>query len=144
MSQGESRIHLIARTIFEKYVHLFPSPYPDIPLNANMLKEALRDAGLEVEEDEVPNFMAGTELKLAGMVPLNWNNYGTIAILLFHNQPGEDPVNVSYTTIKKLVKALPNFSDDADPDPDTLDSVIYTWISLIEEDPVFWDEDAWD
>jgi FeS assembly protein IscX len=143
MMPDDSHIHNIAGSILRNYNYLFPSTYPDIPLNLNMLKEAMAETGFFLEEEKIPEFMEDIELQLAAMVPLNWNNYGTIAILLNKTHPEEDLIAISLQRITELVRELPNFNDAAVPDEDTLDSIIYTWISLTDEYPGFTEDEAW-
>jgi Fe-S-cluster formation regulator IscX/YfhJ len=143
MIVNDDELNKIAALILLECKHLFPCSYPDIPLNPTMINDALRVTGYKVDENDMNDFMAAAELKLAAMAPLNWNNYGTIAILLNQNYPDEDLLAISPLRIVELVKAFPNFSDMSEPDADTLDSIIYTWISLADEFEGFSDDEAW-
>jgi hypothetical protein len=143
MIMKDDEIEKIAALILLENKHLFPCSYPDIPLNLTMIKDALRMTGYKVAETDVNDFMAAAELKLAAMAPLNWNNYGTIAILLNQNYPDEDLLAISPNRVVELVKAFSNFKDLSEPDNDTIDSIIYTWISLADENDGFSDDDAW-
>ena len=133
MMMNDDELNKVAVLILLENKHLFPCSYPDIPLNLSMIKDALGVTGFKVDENDMNDFMAAAELKLAAMAPLNWNNYGTIAILLNQNYPDEDLLAISPLRIVELVKAFPNFSDMSEPDADTTDSIIYTWISLADE-----------
>lgn len=143
MMMNDDELNKVAALILLENKHLFPCSYPDIPLNFSMLKDALRITGYKVDEIDLNDFMAAAELKLAAMAPLNWNNYGTIAILLNQNYPDEDLLAISPTRVVDLVKAFPNFSDISEPDADAIDSIIYTWISLSDENDGYSDDDAW-
>jgi len=143
MMMNDDELNKVAALILLENKHLFPCSYPDIPLNLSMIKDALRVTGYKVDENDMNDFMAAAELKLAAMAPLNWNNYGTIAILLNQNYPDEDLLAISPLRIVELVKAFPNFSDMSEPDADTTDSIIYTWISLADEFETFSEDEAW-
>lgn len=143
MLLNDAETATIAGIILTDYNNLFPSTYPDIPLNLAMLKGALNKSGIETEKNEIPDIMQRVELMLAAMVPLNWNNYGTIAILLNQKYPNEDLVSISESKVVELTRALLNFSDDGDPEDDIIDSIIYTWISLTDEEPGFSEDDSW-
>jgi FeS assembly protein IscX len=143
MMMNDDELNKVAALILLENKHLFPCSYPDIPLNFSMLKDALRITGYKVDEIDLNDFMSAAELKLAAMAPLNWNNYGTIAILLNQNYPDEDLLAISPTRVVDLVKAFPNFSDMSEPDADAIDSIIYTWISLSDENDGYSDDDAW-
>lgn len=148
MSLSDDELNKIAFLILKENGHLFPSSYPDIPLNVAMVKKALKTRGNKVSESEINTIMNAAELKFAAIAPLNWNNFGTIAILLNQKFPGEDPVSISYDRIIEMVRQFPNFKDTNDPDSETFNSVIYTWISLIEDSaagdyPEMADDDTW-
>ncbi len=143
MTFKDEEIGRIASLILAENEHLFPSPYPDIPLNIPMLKVALNNLGHQVTEAEMNELMVSVELKLAAIAPVNWNNFGTIAILLNNLFPDEDLVAISPERIIEMVKEFPNFDNSTPPDEDTLDSVIYTWISLTDDDQGFSEDDAW-
>ena len=143
MIMNDEELNKVAALILLENKHLFPCSYPDIPLNLSMIKDALRVTGYKVTEADVNDFMAAAELKLAAMAPLNWNNYGTISILLNQNYPDEDLLAISPARVVELVKAFPNFSDMSEPDADAIDSIIYTWISLSDENDGYSDDDAW-
>lgn len=144
MTTDDSHIRRIADSIFRDHSYLFPSPYPDIPLNTTMVKDAMAADGIEPNEEDLPAIMDRIELELASMVPLNWNNYGTIAILLNRNYPDEDMTVISIPHITELVMGLPNFSDPEKPDEDTLNYIIYTWISLNDDYADFPEDEGWD
>lgn len=143
MVLNDDEISRIASLILDENKHLFPSPYPDIPLNINMLKDALMATGHEVSEAELNKAMIFVELKMASIAPLNWNNFCTLAILLKDNFPDEDLLAISQARIIELVGTIPNFDDDTVPDEETLDSVIYTWGSLNDENGDLYDDDIW-
>ncbi|NTW23425.1 MAG: Fe-S cluster assembly protein IscX [Lentimicrobium sp.] len=143
MLLNDKEINAIAGIILTDYNYLFPSTYPDIPLNLAMLRDALNKAGIETEKNEIPDIMQRVELMLAAMVPLNWNNYGTIAILLDQKYPDEDLLAISEQKVMELTRALLNFSDKGDPEADIIDSIIYTWISLTDEELGFSEDDSW-
>ena len=143
MVLNDDEISRIASLILAENKHLFPSPYPDIPLNINMLKDALAVTGHQVSEAELNKLMVSVELKMASIAPLNWNNFCTLAILLKDNFPNEDLLVISPARIVELVGTIPNFDDKTTPDEETLDTVIYTWGSLNEENEDFIDDDAW-
>jgi len=138
-----AHISLIADSILKDYNYLFPTSYPDIPLNLKMLKETLGKAGLTAEKSEIPDIMQRVELALASIVPLNWNNYGSIALLLDQQYPEENLLSISEQRVTELIRALPNFKDDQSPDEDIIDSIIYTWISLTDKEFGFDDNEAW-
>lgn len=144
MNLNDDEIRQIASLILSECNHLFPSSYPDIPLNSSMLMSALSKTGFEVDEQHINDLMAATELKLASIAPLNWNNYGTLAILLNQANPNEDMIAISEDRILELVKNLPNFTDQSEPDEGVIDSIIYTWISLNDDEPYFEEDEAWD
>ena len=143
MTINDDEISRIASLILNENKHLFPSSYPDIPLNINMLKDALIATDHEVSEAELNKLMISVELKMASIAPLNWNNFCTLAILLKDNFPNEDLLAISPARIVELVETIPNFDDDTMPDEETLDSVIYTWGSLNDENGDFDDDDTW-
>lgn len=143
MLLNDTEINKIAGIILTDYNYLFPSTYPDIPLNMAMLRDALNKAGIETEKNEIPDIIQRVELMLAAMVPLNWNNYGTVAILLNQKYPDEDLIAISEQKVIELTRALLNFSDDVEPDDDIIDSIIYTWISLTDEELGFSEDDSW-
>lgn len=143
MSLNDADINTIAGIILRDYSHLFPTTYPDIPLNLAMLRDALAKAGFSVEKPEIPDLMQRVELVFATLVPLNWNNYGTIALLLNQLFPDEDLLTISESRVSELTRNLPNFTDVNQPDEDAIDSIIYTWISLTDEEPEERDSHAW-
>lgn len=143
MALEDAEISRIASLILAESEHLFPSPYPDIPLNIPMLKDAVIKTGHQVTEAEMNELMVSVELKLATIAPINWNNFGTIAILLNNRFPDEDLVAISPERIIEMVKEFQNFDNDTPPDDDILDSVIYTWISLNDDDSGYSEDDAW-
>ena len=143
MVLNDDELSRIASLILAKSKHLFPSPYPDIPLNISMLKDALTAAGHQASEAELNKLMISVELKMASVAPLNWNNFCTLAILLKENYPDEDLLAISPARIIELVGTIPNFDDDTTPDEETLDTVIYTWGSLNDENGDFDEDDAW-
>lgn len=143
MTLKDEEIGRVASLILAENEHLFPSPYPDIPLNIPMLKNALKKAGHQVTEAEMNELMVSVELKLAAIAPVSWNNFGTIAILLNNRFPNEDLVAISPERIIEMVKEFHNFDYNTPPDENTLDSVIYTWISLNDDDSGFSEDDAW-
>lgn len=144
MNLSDEEIRQIASLILSESNHLFPSSYPDIPLNTSMLMSALSKTGFTVDEQHINDLMTATELKLAAIAPLNWNNYGTLAILLNQAYPDEDMIAISENRILDLVKNLPNFTDQSEPDEGVIDSIIYTWISLNDDEPYFEEDEAWD
>ncbi|MFH1119947.1 MAG: Fe-S cluster assembly protein IscX [Bacteroidota bacterium] len=143
MELNDAEINLVAGIILEDYGHLFPSTYPDIPLNLTMLKASLGKAGIVTEKNEIPDIMERVELALAAIVPLRWSNYGSIAILLNQQYPDEDLLAISVQRVAELTRALPNFRDEGMPEEDVMDSIIYTWISLTDEDLDLTEEEAW-
>ena len=143
MLLNNNNITIIAEQILKDYSYLFPSVYPDIPLNANMLKDALLKAGMQSDEQELPELMQKVELELAARVPLGWNNYGTLAILLNHLYPDEDLVSINQKRVDELSRQLPNFSDTASPDDDIINSILYTWIGLTDEETYFGEDESW-
>lgn len=143
MLLNDTEIDAIAGSILKDYEYLFPSTYPDIPLNLMMLKNALSKAGILTEKSEIPDIMQRVELALASMVPLSWSNYGSIALLLNQQYPREKLLSISEQRITKLIKALPNFRDENMPDADVIDSIIYTWISLTDEEFGIGEDEAW-
>ena len=143
MVPNDDEISRIASLILAENKHLFPSPYPDIPLNINMLKDALTETGHQVSEAELNKLMVSVELKMASIAPLNWNNFCTLAILLNENFPDEDLLAISPARIVELVGTIPNFDDNTTPDEEILDTVIYTWGSLNDENGDFSDDDVW-
>jgi hypothetical protein len=143
MLLNDDEIKLIAGSILKDYKHLFPSTYPDIPLNLSMLKDALGNIGKIAEKNEIPDIMQRVELALASMVPLEWNNYGSIAILLNHLYPDENLLTISEQKITDLTRALSNFNDDSQPGDDIINSLIYTWISLTDEELGQNEDESW-
>lgn len=143
MLPNSAQINSIAASILKDYDYLFPSTYPDIPLNLTMLKNALSKAGLVTEKNEIPDIMQQVELALASMVVLNWSNFGSIAILLNQQYPEENLLALSGQRITELIKALPNFTDVSNPEEDVIDSIIYTWISLTDKEFGFNEDEAW-
>lgn len=143
MKLNNDQIKTIAGSILKDNEYLFPSTYPDIPLNLSMLKTALSNAGITAEKNEVPDLMQRVELALAAMVPLNWNNYGSIAILLEQEYPDEDLITINMQRIIELTRSLSNFEDDSVPDQDQIDSIIYTWISLTDEEIDMNETESW-
>lgn len=143
MTPNDDEISRIAKLILEENKHLFPSPYPDIPLNINMLKDALTATNHQVSEAELNKLMISVELKMASIAPLNWNNFCTLAILLKDNFPDEDLLAISPARVVELVETIPNFDDDTSPDEETLDTVIYTWGSLNDENGDFDEDNDW-
>ena len=143
MILNDDEISRIASRILAENKQLFPSPYPDIPLNINMLKDALSEAGHKASEAQLNKLMIPVELQMAAMAPLNWNNFCTIAILLKENYPDEDLLAISPARIIELVGTIPNFDDTTTPDEETLDTVIYTWGSLNDENGDFDDDNLW-
>jgi len=143
MSLNSAQIHSIAASILEDYGYLFPSTYPDIPLNLIMLKNSLSKAGLITEKNEIPDIMQRVELALASMVPLSWSNFGSIAILLHQQYPEENLLAISEQRVTEIIKAIPNFTDENEPDEDAIDSIIYTWISLTDEEFGIGKDEAW-
>jgi|GEM_PF-972608 len=143
MLLSHADIQALAATILKENTHLFPSNYPDIPLNIAMLKDALEINKFSVDKDQIPDLIQDVELALAAIVPLNWSNYGTIAILLnekFHN---EELLAISEERITALARQLPNFADNSEPDEDAIDSIIYTWISLTDEELNLEEDESW-
>ncbi|GAB1405321.1 MAG: Fe-S cluster assembly protein IscX [Lentimicrobiaceae bacterium] len=127
----------LADSIYEDNKHLFPSMYPDIPLNTPMLVNALKKLNLTLEEEQIPEIMQQVELKLAQKVSLNWNNYGTIAMMLHHNYPEENLVAISLQRVEKLTRDLPNFNESEEPDDEILNSIIYLWMGLRDEESYY-------
>lgn len=143
MLLNDAELNAVAVSILTDHRHLFPSAYPDIPLNLSMLKNALQKGGLEAGKEDIPEIMQQVELALAALVPLNWNNYGTIAILLNQYYPDEDLIAITENRIIEITNALPNFSDKSGPQEDIIDSIIYTWISLMDDELNLTEDDAW-
>lgn len=143
MVLNDDELYRIASLILAENKHLFPSPYPDIPLNINMLNDALIATGHQVSEAELNELMIPVELKMASKAPLNWNNFCTLAILLRDNFPDEDLLAISHARVIELVETIPNFDDSSTPDEETLDSIIYTWGGLNDENMDFIEDDAW-
>ncbi|MDY0343622.1 MAG: hypothetical protein RBR28_08615 [Lentimicrobium sp.] len=137
-------IKALADSIYAEYDHLFPSLYPDIPLNTPMLIAALKKQNRSMDEDQLPGIMQQVELELAQRVSINWNNYGTIAILLHYNYPGEDLVAITLQRVIDLSRTLPNFNDPEVPDDEVLNAIIYTWIGLRDEESFFEEDESWD
>jgi hypothetical protein len=143
MLLNDTEINTIAGLILKDYHHLFPSTYPDIPLNLSMLRDALMKAGVTAEKNEIPDIMQRVELSLAAIVPLTWNNYGSIAILLNQQYPDENLLAISEHRVIELTRSLSNFADSNDPDNDVIDSIMYTWISLTDEDIGLSEDESW-
>ena len=143
MELHDAEINQVAGIILKDYGHLFPSTYPDIPLNLTMLRNSLSKAGIVVEKYQIPDIMEKVELALAAIVPLKWCNYGSIAILLNQQYPDENLLAISAERVTGLTRSLPNFSDDELPEEDVIDSIIYTWISLTDEDLDLNEDEAW-
>jgi hypothetical protein len=139
----DTEINNIAGLILKDYPHLFPSTYPDIPLNLAMLRDALTKAGVVAEKTEIPDIMQRVELSLAAIVPLTWNNYGSIAILLNQQYPDENLLAISEQRVIELTRSLSNFADSSNPDNDVIDSIMYTWISLTDEDLSLSEDESW-
>jgi len=143
MLLSHADIQALAATILKENTHLFPSNYPDIPLNIAMLKDALEINKFSVDKDQIPDLIQDVELALAAIVPLNWSNYGTIAILLNEKFPDEELLAISEERITALARQLPNFADNSEPDEDAIDSIIYTWISLTDEELNLEEDESW-
>jgi FeS assembly protein IscX len=143
MELNDAEINQVAGIILKDYGHLFPSTYPDIPLNLTMLKTSLDKAGIVAEKIDIPDIMERVELALAAIVPLKWSNYGSIAILLNQQYPDEDLLGISVERVAGLTRALPNFRDEGMPEEDVMDSIIYTWISLTDEDLDLNEDEVW-
>lgn len=139
----ENDIIALADSIYAEYGHLFPSLYPDIPLNTPMLIAALMKQGHTLEEDQLPAIMQKVELELARRVAISWMNYGTVAILLNQNYPDEDLVSITLQRVIDLTLTLPNFNDPEVPDDDVLNAIIYTWIGLRDEESYFEEDENW-
>jgi hypothetical protein len=139
----DTEINNIAGLILKDYHYLFPSTYPDIPLNLAMLRDALTKAGIVAEKTEIPDIMQRVELSLAAIVPLTWNNYGSIALLLNQQYPDENLLAISEQRVIELTRNLSNFADSNDPDNDVIDSIMYTWISLTDEDMGLSEDESW-
>jgi FeS assembly protein IscX len=137
-------IKALADRIYAEYSHLFPSLYPDIPLNTPMLNATLKKLKQNIDEDQLPGIMQRVELELAKRVSLSWKNYGTIAILLHYNYPEEDLVPVSLQRVIDLTRSLPNFNDTEMPDDEVINAIIYTWIGLRDEESYFEGDDNGD
>ncbi len=143
MLLNDDDINSVAGSILKDYTHLFPSTYPDIPLNLAMLKDTLSKSGFIIEKNDIPDIMQRVELALAALVPLTWNNYGSIAILLNQQHPSENLLAMSEQRIIKLTTSLKNFIDNNTPDEDAIDSIMYTWISLTDADMGLSEEESW-
>ena len=139
----ENDIIALADSIYLEYGHLFPSLYPDIPLNTPMLIAALEKQGRTLEENQLPEIMQKVELELARRVDISWNNYGTVAILLNRNYPDEDLVAITLQRVIDLSRTLPNFNDPEVPDDEVLNAIIYTWIGLRDEESYFEEDENW-
>ncbi len=143
MLLNDTEINTLAGLILKDYRHLFPSTYPDIPLNLSMLRDALTKAGVVTEKNDIPDIIQRVELSLAALVPLTWNNYGSIAILLNQQYPDENLLAVSEQRVIELTRSLGNFADSSNPDEDVIDSIMYTWISLTDEDMGLSEDESW-
>lgn len=143
MLLNDDDINSVAGSILKDYTHLFPSTYPDIPLNLAMLKDTLSKTGFIIEKNDIPDIMQRVELSLAALVPLTWDNYGSIAILLNQRYPNENLLAISEQRIIELTTSLKNFIDNNPPDDDVIDSIMYTWISLTDADMGLSEEESW-
>jgi hypothetical protein len=143
MLLNDTEINTIAGLILRDHSFLFPSTYPDIPLNLAMLRDALTKAGIVTEKSDIPDIMQRVELSLAAIVPLTWNNYGSIAILLNQQYPDENLLAISEQRVIELTRGLSNFADNSLPDDDVIDSIMYTWISFTDEDMSLSEDESW-
>ncbi|MBK6962532.1 MAG: hypothetical protein IPH20_01015 [Bacteroidales bacterium] len=143
MLLNDTEINAIAGTILRDHSFLFPSTYPDIPLNLAMLRDALAKADIVTEKNDIPDIMQRVELSLAAIVPLTWNNYGSIAILLNQQYPDENLLSISEQRVIELTRGLSNFADNSLPDEDVIDSIMYTWISFTDEDMSLSEDESW-
>ena len=143
MLLNDTQINAIAGLILKDHSFLFPSTYPDIPLNLTMLRDALIKAGVTTEKSDIPDIMQRVELSLAAIVPLTWNNYGSIALLLNQKYPDENLLAISERRVIELTRSLENFKDPDTPEDDVIDSIMYTWISLTDEDMGLSEDESW-
>lgn len=134
MDAGEQVVKLITNLILVHYSHFFPSSYPDIPLNMSMITDVSTKASVDISAFGNEDLLKQVELRLSKTAPLNWSNYGSIALLLRNLYPEEDLLSVREQSIIDYVRGLPNFDDSNPPDHDSIDSIIYTWMSLEEDD----------
>ncbi|MEA1938398.1 MAG: Fe-S cluster assembly protein IscX [Pseudomonadota bacterium] len=71
---------------------------------------------------------------------LHWEGYTEIARALDTLYPSHDRVHMSRDDLRKLVVALPDFSDSPEPDdPELFDAILYAWIGLHNENDERWD-----
>lgn len=133
MDAGDQVVKLLTNLILVHYSHFFPSSYPDIPLNMSMITDVSNKASVDISAFKDEELLKLVELRLSKTAPLNWSNYGSIALLLKSLYPNEDLLSVREQSIVNYVKSLPNFDDSNPPDNDSIDSIIYTWMSLEDD-----------
>lgn len=67
--------------------------------------------------------------------PLTWGQIKDIAQALVRYYPDVERLDCSPEDIRQLVVALPEFDDDPAPPSDkTLDSILWQWMRLADED----------
>lgn len=133
MDAGDQVVKLLTNLILVHYSHFFPSSYPDIPLNMSMITDVSNKASVDISAFKDEELLKLVELRLSRTAPLNWSNYGSIALLLKSLYPNEDLLAVREQSVVDYVKSLPNFDDSNPPDNDSIDSIIYTWMSLEDD-----------
>lgn len=134
MSPDEQIIKLLTNLIMVHYSHFFPSSYPDIPLNITMIRDVAAKASVDISEYKDDELIKLVEIKLAQSVTLNWNNYGSLALLLHELYPNEDLLALSEQKVIQYIKNLPNFNDPLTPDYELINSLIYTWMSMEDDE----------
>lgn len=67
--------------------------------------------------------------------PLKWAQIKQIARLLTHYYPDVERLDCSPEDVRQLIVALPEFKDDPEPPSrETLDSILWQWMRLADED----------
>lgn len=143
MNPDEQVIKLIVNLILVHYSSFFPSSYPDIPLNMSMIQDVAGKALIDISGFKEEDLLKQIEIRLAKTAPLNWNNYGSLALILHELYPDEDLVKLGEQAAIEYVKKLPNFTDQKLPDHELIDTLIYTWMSLGDDEDLDFSLDTW-
>lgn len=143
MNPDEQVIKLIVNLILVHYSSFFPSAYPDIPLNMSMIQDVAAKALIDISGFKEEELLKLAEIQLARTAPLNWNNYGSLALILNELYPDEDLVKLGEQAAIDYVRKLPNFADSKVPDHELVDALIYTWMSLGDDEDTDFSLDTW-
>lgn len=65
---------------------------------------------------------------------MDWNDYEDIAILLFENNPDNNPLDIRFTDLHRMVTTLPDFAGDPKASSEKkLEAIQMAWLEEYED-----------